>query len=471
MLTRTDEISESLDQAFRKMVEWSQSRGLIHQRVWFGALLTLALKALYVPRFDEPWESLAEDVRQGWRAKLLRSLQASVDRKEDAWAADRLEDFLREVDNETLAQWVDLSAEAKTPGNAKERPLFGKWLGERLDDQNAWTRYVAAGSVIAPRSLAELAAKIADVHPADSVTDFSCGPGGFIAAAYQQAAAHADAFRAGTGPIHGIALDGLTGAFAWLRLRLLGCQQIHIEIGLDRLLTLTDPVDVILSAPPVGLGFAARDPNIGSSTGASAKRTGYDLVAVERALSLLKPQTGRGVFLLPQGLLFQDGERRALRRRLLDEGRLRAVIALPTGLLAPVTGIKTALVVIGPTQGRSDSSVMMVDAAMIGHQDGKQRVISPAESLALLSALHQENWSTGPVRSRRVSVEEIAQLEFDLQPSRYLSDAPNDAAVSTDVLRARVVELDKEYQSIAPKFDELVNRLSPASASNGSTRR
>jgi type I restriction-modification system DNA methylase subunit len=216
--------------------------------------------------------------------------------------------------------------------------------------------------------------------------------------------------------------------------------------------------DVVLSAPPVGV-LLGEDTGMNEEAPLASKNTSFDVVSIERALSALK-QTGRAIFLLPQGLLFGGGARQELRKRLVADGRLTAIISFPTGVLAPLTHIRTALVVLDGRHRSESSSVMMVDAADSGEQLGRRVAIMPSHRRAILGALKVESSSATGVRSRCVPTEEIARQNFDLQPLRYISISHKSDRMSDSDRRARIVALDMEYRGISTRMDELLEAIS-----------
>ena len=54
-------------------------------------------------------------------------------------------------------------------------------------------------------------------------------------------------------------------------------------------------------------------------------------------------QTGRAAIVLPDGFLFGEGTKTAIKEKLLDEFNLHTIIRLPNGVFAPYTGINTNL--------------------------------------------------------------------------------------------------------------------------------
>ena len=63
-------------------------------------------------------------------------------------------------------------------------------------------------------------------------------------------------------------------------------------------------------------------------------------------------QTGRAAIVLPDGFLFGEGVKTAIKEKLLSEFNLHTIVRLPNGVFAPYTGINTNLLFLerGTTQ-------------------------------------------------------------------------------------------------------------------------
>jgi type I restriction enzyme M protein len=70
-----------------------------------------------------------------------------------------------------------------------------------------------------------------------------------------------------------------------------------------------------------------------------------ELLFIELLLDLLVP-SGRAGVILPEGVLFGSTRaHRELRRRLVWDNQLDAVISLPAGVFQPYTGVKTSILI------------------------------------------------------------------------------------------------------------------------------
>ena len=100
-----------------------------------------------------------------------------------------------------------------------------------------------------------------------------------------------------------------------------------------------DKVDIILTNPPFG---GIEEDGIEDNFPANYKtKETADLFLVLLMYKL--KQTGRAAIVLPDGFLFGEGVKTAIKEKLLSEFNLHTIVRLPNGVFAPYTGINTNL--------------------------------------------------------------------------------------------------------------------------------
>jgi hypothetical protein len=210
---------------------------------------------------------------------------------------------------------------------------FGAWFSDRLD------QIVAAGpmatEVGTPKYLASFLVRLAKLQKGQSILDPCCGLGGLLSQAFQSA-----------DDLHlvGLEVHPISQALATLRLALLDANaRVLLEDALGT--TKVEVFDRVLCDPP--LGYYAPP---GEDTRSVRNRAAHgvlrrmDALFLERSLHSISP-SGRAVVLVSQGVLTRRGGDYELRRRLLAEGVLEAIIGLPASAI-PWTGVELAILVL-----------------------------------------------------------------------------------------------------------------------------
>jgi type I restriction enzyme M protein len=216
-----------------------------------------------------------------------------------------------------------------------------------------------------PSSVATLMVSVADPRPGESVFDPCFGHAGLLVSALR----HAEASKLGRSnrfvpklDIAGIEMNSRAFLLGLTRLVLAGSTSARLAIG-NSLESVTlrniakDDFDVVLANPPMGAKTQRDKGRYFQFPYVTPDQTG---MFVQQALAQLKPQ-GRAVIAVPDGFLFRSGVECELRRSLIEQGQIEAVISLPTGVFLPYTSVKCSLLVLRK-RGKVDR-IRMVDAA------------------------------------------------------------------------------------------------------------
>lgn len=122
------------------------------------------------------------------------------------------------------------------------------------------------------------------------------------------------------------------------------------------------------------------------------------------------------VALVPESFLFESGNRRKFRNRLLEEVSLRAIISLPSGALLPSSSVKSSIIVLNKAHPNNDNLIFMADI-----KDG----VSIDKTSDIIDVLNEYgkylSGNSEPFRSERFSIITRAELdELNLTVQNYL---------------------------------------------------
>lgn len=107
-----------------------------------------------------------------------------------------------------------------------------------------------------------------------------------------------------------------------------------------------------------------------------------ELLFLALFLRLLKPG-GRAAVIVPDGVLFgSSNAHRQLRRTLIEEQKLDAIISLPSGVFRPYAGVSTAILLFTKTNSGGTDQVWFYDCTADGWSlDDKRNPLLPADKL------------------------------------------------------------------------------------------
>lgn len=240
-------------------------------------------------------------------------------------------------------------------------------------------------------------------------------------------------------------------------------RQQKIELGLP-----LDGYDVVLANPPFS-GRVDRDRIVDDVKVGTTTAT--ELLFVKYMLDSLKPG-GRCGVVVPEGVLFgSTGAHKELRRQLVQNNRVEAVLSLPGGVFQPYSGVKTSVLVFAKG-GRTDR-VMFLHAANDGFKlDANHDQPIEADDLpGLVAAFNSredlwEDWQgrdPAAVWSENWWFAETGAIEredWNLSASRYRPESRE--AITHRDPRELLAELQEDVTAILGDIETLVAEFAEA---------
>ena len=232
--------------------------------------------------------------------------------------------------------------------------LDGRTLATRLFDDILHTVMARQGNLVGefatPNQAATLMLELADPRPGDRVYDPCFGFGELLVGAARrlQEAARTAPPRVWAGirqaGIFGIEINRISYAVGLCRILLAGIDRPGLELSdaLERPLPRSrsgDGFDCIMAVPPWGM----RTSRAPAGQFPFPSRNSESLF-LQHVMANLRPG-GRAVVALPEGPLFRHGPEQRMRKALLSDYSMDAVVSLPAGAFTPWTGIPVNLVV------------------------------------------------------------------------------------------------------------------------------
>jgi SAM-dependent methyltransferase len=219
-----------------------------------------------------------------------------------------------------------------------------------LDHSSRWRR--STDAVDAGDNLLSLLAGL--VHEgSDSVLDFACGTGGLLKAV---------ATTVGKTHIVGIESEWLQASIADARLTPYEAEVIDGDILAHDVLE-GRSFDAVVCVPPFGLDLPGDMRQLARRMRYGQVRGNADAAWLQLTVTALAPN-GEGYLVLPQSVT-SDAKSDGIRRELVREGLVSAVVALPQGA-HPDTRVATDLWVLKkPDEDRRRNAVLFIDASDI----------------------------------------------------------------------------------------------------------
>ncbi len=191
----------------------------------------------------------------------------------------------------------------------------------------------------------------------------------------------------------------------------------------------------------------------------STKKT--ELLFIALFLRMLKVG-GRCACIVPDGVLFgSSNAHKAIRKKLVEDHRLEAVISMPSGVFKPYAGVSTAILIFTRTDHGGTDKVWFYDMQADGFSlDDKRNAVSEndiPDIIARFKALDKEVDRKRTEQSFFVTKEEIVANAYDLSVNKYKeTEYVAEEYPPTEQLLAEIEELETQFQTELKALKELL---------------
>ncbi|MFM5509445.1 type I restriction-modification system subunit M [Aeromonas rivipollensis] len=179
-------------------------------------------------------------------------------------------------------------------------------------------------------------------------------------------------------------------------------------------------VDAVVSNPPYSQAWdpSHKESDPRYSRFGLAPKTKADFAFLLHDLYHLKPD-GIMTIVLPHGVLFRGGEEGEIRKQLIEQNHIDAIIGLPANIFFG-TGIPTVILVL--KQKRQNTDVLIVDASKHFVKEGKNNKLQTSDIKRIVDAVI--NRESIDKFSQVVSKQTLRDNGYNLNIPRYVDSSP-----------------------------------------------
>ena len=159
---------------------------------------------------------------------------------------------------------------------------------------------------------------------------------------------------------------------------------------------------------------------------------------------------GQCACIVPDGVLFGSSKaHKAIRKELVENHQLRAVISMPSGVFKPYAGVSTAVLVFTKTGAGGTENVWFYDMKADGFSlDDKRSEIAENDIPDIIERFHhldQEADRKCTEQSFFVPKQEIADNDYDLSINKYKTvEYVVEKYLSTDEIMTKIENIEQE---------------------------
>ncbi len=249
-----------------------------------------------------------------------------------------------------------------------------------------------AGQFRTPRHIIDFMVQVLDPKKNETVLDPACGTAGFLISAYKHILQNTKDSKGLTTQEKQALYENFTGydiSPDMVRLSLVNLYlhgfvkpQIYEYDTLGNEERWNEYADVILANPP----FMSPKGGVMPHKKFSVQSNRSEVLFVDYMAEHLTPN-GRAAIIVPEGIIFQSaGAYKQLRKYLIENNYLWAVVSLPAGVFQPYSGVKTSILFLDKSLAKKTNQVVFVKVEADGFDLGAQR--RPVERNDLPKALN-----------------------------------------------------------------------------------
>ena len=322
------------------------------------------------------------------------------------------------------------------------------------------------GQFRTPRHIIRMMVELMDPKADDIICDPACGTSGFLvsAAEYLKETKKEEIFynkakkeHYMSGMFHGFDMDRTMLRIGAMNMMTHGIENPFIEYrdSLSDQNTDRDKYSLILANPPFkgSLDYDSVTPDLLKMC--KTKKT--ELLFLALFIKMLKVG-GRCACIVPDGVLFGSSKaHKDIRKQIVEENRLEAVISMPSGVFKPYAGVSTAILIFTKTGHGGTDNVWFYDMQADGLSlDDKRSPVNENDIPDIIERFRNRDKELDRARTEKsffVTKDEIKGNDYDLSINKYKEieyvpvEYPSTLEIMTN-LRELEIEISKEMDEL-----------------------
>lgn len=220
-----------------------------------------------------------------------------------------------------------------------------------------------------------------------------------------------------------------------------------------------EPFEAIVSNPPYSIKWEGNDnpllindPRF-APAGVLAPKSKADLAFIMHCLSWLAPNGTAAIVCFP-GVLYRRGAEQKIRKYLVDNNYIDAIIQLPENLFFG-TGITTCIMVL--KRSKSDNNILFIDASKEFIKSGNKNKLTDKNIQNILDAYIERKNIDHFVKL--ASREEVEEFDYNLSVTAYVE--PEDTREEIDIvkLNAEIEKIVARQQVLREEIDKIIKEI------------
>lgn len=325
------------------------------------------------------------------------------------------------------------------------------------------------GQFRTPRHIIDMIVKLMKPMPEDIIVDPAAGSAGFLVSSQEYLRKnHSDLFLVqglkehfNNDMFYGFDMERTMLRIGAMNMMLHGVDNPNIEYkdSLSEVNTDKEKFSLVLANPPFKGSLDYEQVSADLLKVTKTKKT--ELLFLALFLRILKTG-GRCASIVPDGVLFgSTGGHKSIRKEIVENHKLEAIISMPSGVFKPYAGVSTAIMIFTKTGTGGTDKVWFYDMKADGYSLDDKR--NPIEENDINDIVERFNNLENEVDRKRteqsffVPVEEIRDNGYDLSINKYKEIEYEEIKYdSPQEIMLRIRELEMEINAGIEELAEMI---------------
>ena len=324
------------------------------------------------------------------------------------------------------------------------------------------------GQFRTPKHVREMMVELIQPTPDDIICDPACGTAGFLVSAseyirknYEDTMTQEQWDTFGSTMFTGFDTDRTMLRISAMNLMLhsIGNPEIDYRDSVSKQNEISSKYTICLANPPFKGTIDAESINDNLKAMTNTKKT--ELLFLALFIRMLKTG-GRCACIVPDGVLFGSSKaHKAIRKELIENHQLRAVISMPSGVFKPYAGVSTAVLVFTKTGAGGTDQVWFYDMKADGFSlDDKRSAIDANDIPDIVNRFHNLEGEKDRKRTEQsflVPMQEIVDNDYDLSINKYkeIEYVPVEYPPTEEILK-NIKDIEMQIQNELDELEKLL---------------
>ena len=327
------------------------------------------------------------------------------------------------------------------------------------------------GQFRTPRHIIKMMVELMNPTPEDIIVDPACGSAGFLVAAGEYLRENkGDLFlyenlneHFNNSMFYGFDMDRTMLRISAMNLMQHGIENPNVSYkdSLSEENEDNGKYTLVLANPPFKGSINSEITSKDLLTVTKTKKT--ELLFLALFLRILKIG-GRATSIVPDGVLFgSSNAHKAIRKEIIENHKLEAIISMPSGVFKPYAGVSTAIMIFTKTTQGGTDKVWFYDMTADGFSlDDQRQPVKENDIPDIISRFNNRDSEEEQNRKRTdksffVSKEEIVENNYDLSINKYKEIIVEKKEYEKpEVILKRVIDMENEIQQKLKELEEML---------------